>query len=46
MRLQCDRCDKTIEDPDTVTAINAMKVHYATHKGTGPKGSKKVKKVD
>lgn len=44
MRLQCDKCPEKIQDADTSTAIAAMTKHYATHKGTSPKGTNKVKK--
>lgn len=41
MRIQCDKCNHKVNDADTATSINMMKVHYATHTGTKPKGTKK-----
>jgi hypothetical protein len=46
MRLKCDKCDITIKDADTATAINMMGEHYATHKGATPKGTKQTKVKD
>ena len=43
MRLQCDKCDFKVSDPETSTAIDKMTVHYASHKGAKPKGTKSKK---